>query len=225
MFGNDKDIKELEPNDGRTPVPTLVTIGFTGFLATSALISEYWNSGDEEVHQSSMTANEMFCENPNLGADFFADPYKALNQNPGILYKTAEKDYKLFWDADNGHKIISIPMDYNETDLGNRRDSLQRLLRDVIDRPEVTFIVAGNATYDLDEKYPFANVHKPKGFDEEKERHLRNNFKIAGERVKSTREILMSLGIDKSRIVEINHGVRYDKSDVDISVCVPPEPL
>lgn len=216
MFGDDNEIRYPDPNDGKGSLKGVAIATALGALVTAASVTEFWKDKDGEKFTSGLTPNEMFCRNPEFDIDFRGDPFRYLNPHAG------DSDYSALWHTMSGHKIVSVHLDYNEVDLKRRADYFREILKDVIDDPSVTFIISGHATYDLDDKYPFLNVQTPKGFDDEHQKHMRNNFKIAAQRIKSTREVLESIGIDPSRIVkEINHGVRYDKRAVDLEVCVP----
>lgn len=216
MFGDDNEIRDPDPQEGRGSLRGTAIAAALGTLVTAASVSEFWKDKDPKKFMSTLTPNEMFCRNPEFDLGFRGDPYRILNPHAG------DNDYSALWHSMNGHKIISVPLEYNEVDLKRRADYFREILKDVIDDPSVTFIISGHATYDLDDKYPFLNVQTPKGFDDEHQKHMRNNFKIAAQRIQSTREVLEEIGIDRSRIIkEINHGVRFDKRAVDLEVCIP----
>ncbi len=221
MFKKRPDIiRDIKIENGKLPFHIKILPFALGGFLTAQAIQQYYNDGDKERFTSSMHANEMFCRKPGFDLNFLEDPYLFLkNYQP---FNAEETDITVKSDHDTGHKIVTISFDYNETNIVSdaKKEHLKKVLADVINNPDVSFTIAGHATYDLDEKYALGQM--PKGFDEEHKNHLRNNFEIAAQRIDKTKKLLSEIGIDEHRIIkEINHGVRYDKRAVDLEICDP----
>ena len=207
-----KEEKYRQPPSLKIPVALLAT------LVTASLIHQYWNSGDADEFVSKLRANEMFCHDPEIEGDGFTDPFITAGQSAPYVSGAQ------FWSDPSGQKIIHFNFDYNSTKTDDYTQFFAGIPQEVIDDPEVTFILSGHATYDLDDQLGLrSGLMPPKDFEKLHARHLKNNFHIVDGRLDYIKGKLMEAGIAEDRIVLHNFNTRFDRRAVDLEVCVPPQ--
>lgn len=200
----------------RQPASLKVPAVIFGTLLTASAIHQYWQSGDGSQFLSDLHANEMFCRNPEYEEDVFFDPFERAMEGVQLA------SYKDIWREGVDQKIVHFSFDYNKTTTDNNTGFFRSIPPEIIEDPNVTFILSGHATYDLDDQLGLrTGLKPPKDFNKLQERHLRNNFEIVNGRLDYIKGKLMEAGVPEDRIVLHNLNTRYDKRAVDLEVCAP----
>ena len=216
-------IKDDYHNTGRGGSITIPIIAISA-LATATLLKTYWDDKqlDTDGFLSSMSPNEMFCRNPEFadGEFVFDDPFEQFNARQSMVYAQ-------FWHDSTDHKAVDFHFDYNRTATNTNLSFFDSIPQEVIDDPDVTFILSGHATDDLVHAYSSGAI-PPDDFKKQHAQHVRNNFQVAAGRIEFIKgklvEVLVQGGRTEeeaiSRIVENNHNTRYNDRRVDLEVCV-----
>lgn len=204
---------------GSESKPNLVMpVAVVALLATAAAIKDYWDNPDASEYTNGLDVNEMFCKAPDFGAeiDLFEDPF-------GRLTLISAPAYTQFWQGEQGdHKIVNFEFDYNRTTTSRNLAFFEHIPQDVIEDPNVTFILTGHSSYDLDEQLGLGRgLRAPDDFERLHYQHLKNNFAVASDRLEFIKGRLVEAGISEDRISVRNLNTRYDKRAVDLEVCLP----
>lgn len=204
---------------GEKPFPVLrVAAASAAAVATAFLAWKQVQQPSEGDYKPFNDHGQMFC--PVAGQA--AQQGDAKGGDPFNAHRV--EDMKTFWAQDQaGRKIATFSFDYNEKATAANKDFFKDIPPGVIADPNVRFILSGHATYDLDSKYnlPMAQ-HVPRGFDQENAKHLVNNFNVAQQRLDFIEGRLVAAGVPQGRIIKHNYGVRFDKAEVNLEVCVAP---
>ena len=208
-------IKDYKPEQ---PPNLLIPIGLVAVLGTAIAIKDYWDNPDASEFTNGLDVNEMFCKAPEFGEeiDLFEDPFGRLTLMSSAVYTG-------FWHAEQAdHKIVNFEFDYNRTTTNRNLEFFDYIPQDVIDDPNVSFILTGHSSYDLDDQLGLRNgVRAPDDFERLHYQHLKNNFAVASDRLDFIKGKLIEAGISEDRISVRNLNTRYDKRAVDLEVCMP----
>ncbi len=206
----DMDYSQIDKTSLTMPVMVL-----SGLIAVSTAY-HFIKEQREDVSDvlSDLPVNEMFCRVPDLPEGNF------LNDDPfAYLMMEKEPSFEHFWEGDENLKIVNFEFDYNRTLTNKNIEFFTSIPQDIVDDPNVTFVLSGHATDDMRGIFG-RGVPITDDVEEQYNNHLRNNFKIASGRLDFIKSKLVEAGISEDRITVNNLNTRYNKRAVDLEVCL-----